>query len=273
MKYTLCIILYCLSSLSLYSQNLVLNSSFEQSLQPYCEGWYNDCGKEISCDPTGDCNTQIFKDSPGDSLVDQWCLLIYGHSFPFETPVDYYITGKTGTFVYQLKFWMNTLHMNGYGRLGILDHGVFVQKDSVEDLLAPWTEYILEDTITTTVTDTLVVRLAPGIGDFCLCDVYFDQVELTVLDSLSTQVEPVSDPAEIKVFPNPAEDDVQIVGLPLSQSVITILNTCGQILEMRETNGNTITIDLSSLPSGIYYYIITEGNNSRIWKTGKLVKI
>jgi len=273
MKYTLSTIFYCLVGLSLSSQNLILNSSFEQNLKPYCEGWYTSCGKEMSCDSIGDCSTLIYEDSPGDSLVDQWCLLIYGHTWPNENHVDYYVTGRTGTFIYQMKFWMNTLYFIGYGRLGVLDHGVFVQKDSIEGVSEPWREYILEDTITTTSTDTIVVRLAAGIGDFCFCDVYFDLVELTVLNSLSTKVETISNQYDISVLPNPVQDKLQIISNTLSAFVITILNSHGQIIIEQESNGNMLTIDMADQPPGIYYYSITETKNNRILKSGKFVKL
>ena len=273
MKYTICIVICCLVSMSLYSQNLILNSSFEQNLKPYCEGWYSGCGKELCVDSLGGCSTQIYEDSPGDSLVDQWCLLIYGNTWPFENYTDYYVTGRTGTFIYQMKLWMNTMHNFGYGRLGVLDHGVFIQKDSVEDILQPWTEYIIEDTLTTSSTDTIVVRLAAGIGDFCFCDVYFDLVELTVLDSLSTKVETISNQDEISIFPNPVQDKLQIMTNSFSRYRITILNSYGQSIMENEFNGIESVFDLTDQSSGVYYYSISESKNSRILKSGKFVKL
>ena len=272
MKYTLCIIIFCLCTLRFYAQNLIHNSSFEQNLQPFCEGWYSACGKEL-CDDLGACSTQIYEDSPGDSLVDQWCLLVYGNTWPFENYADYYITGRTGTFIYQMKFWMNTMHFIGYGRLGVLEHGVFIQKDSITDVSEPWTEYIIEDTITTTATDTIVVRLAAGLGDFCICDVYFDLVELTVLDSLSTSVEPVRSQDEISVFPNPVTDKLQIKANSLPPFVITIWNSDGQVIKEKKSDDNSLTIDLEDHPSGVYYYSITESWHQRILKSGKFVKL
>jgi hypothetical protein len=272
MRYTLCIIVCCLVSLSLHAQNLILNSSFEEHLDPYCEGWYTACDKELPCDSIGDCSALIFEDSPGDSLLDRWCLLIYGHTWPFENHVDYFITGRTGRFVYEMKFWMNTLHFLGKGQLGIIQHGVFIAQDSIEDVSNPWKEYILVDTLTTTATDTIAVRLAAGLGDFCICDVYFDLVELNVLDSLPTAVEPVSNQEEISVFPNPVQDKLQVVANTVSPFVITILNSQGQIVLEQESNDNKVTVDLIGLSSGVYYYSITEGKNIRVLKSGQFVK-
>ena len=272
MKNTLCIILFNLLSVFIYSQNLIHNSSFEQNLNPYCAGWFTGCNKELSCDSLGECSTRIFNDSPGDTLVDKWSLLVYGNTWPFENHVDYFVTSRSGTFVYQMKFWMNTMHFIGYGRLGILDHGVFEQKDSITDILQPWTEYILEDTLTTAATDTIVVRLTAGAGDFCICDVYFDQVELNVLDSIPTGVQPVMHNDDIEVFPNPVVDVLSISTKKNSPSTITIFNSQGQLVVQQESYSNMTTIDLNSLPTGIYYYKIFGVKNAGKVKVGKLVK-
>jgi len=272
MRYTLCIIACCLASLSLHAQNLILNSSFEDHLQPYCEGWYTACDKELPCDSIGDCSALIYEDSPGDSLVDKWCLLVYGNTWPFENYVDYYVTGRTGRFVYEMKFWMNTLHFAGNGKLGILQHGVFVLHDSIMDVSNPWKEYILVDTLTTTAADTIGVRLASGMGDFCICDTYFDLVELNVLDSLSTALEPVSKQDAISVFPNPVQDKLQVVSNTVSPFVITILNSQGQSVLEQASNGNKASLDMTSLPPGIYFYSITEMKNKKILKSGQFAK-
>jgi len=272
MKYTFCIMASCLVSLSLHSQNLILNSSFEAHLEPYCEGWYTACGKELTCDTLGDCSTLIYEDSPGDSLVDRWCLLVYGNTWPFENNVDYYVTGREGKFVYEMKFWMNTLHFAGNGKLGILQHGTFVVLDSIMDVGSPWKEYSLVDTVTTTAADTIAVRLASGLGDFCICDTYFDLVELNVLDSLPTAVEPVSNEDVISVFPNPVQDKLQVLAHTLTPFIITIMNSQGQTVLQQESNGSRSTINLTILPSGIYYYSITETKNNKVFKSGQFVK-
>jgi hypothetical protein len=273
MKYTFTLFINFLSLLPFHAQNLVLNSSFERNLEPYCKGWYTACNKELSCDTLGDCSDLIYRDSPGDSTVDQWCLLIYGNTWPFENHVDYYVTGRNGTFIYQMKWWMNTEHMLGYGKLGVLKGGEFIPKDSVVDVSMPWTAYQLEDTLTTASTDTIVVRLASGLGDFCLCDVYFDLVELNVLDSLSTQVDPLFGQTGINVFPNPVTDHLQINGQSLSEGFITIFNEHGQRVVEKRLNNNESVIDLSALSPGIYYYQIRELINNTLVKAGDFLKM
>lgn len=270
MKYIFTLFISFLSLLSLHAQNLIHNPSFEQLLQPYCEGWYNTCGKEIACDTIGECSTVMVEDSP--SLVERWCVLVWGNTWPFENHVDYYITGRTGTFIYEMKFWMNSSHFYGQGILGTIDHGKFIGVDSVGDSGQPWTQYIFQDTITTAASDTIAVRLAAGLGDFCICDVYFDNVELNVLDSLSTGVDDVSGQNEIEVFPNPVEDRLQIIGQSLSHSLITFFNVHGQMVMEKRLNDDQVFIDLSGLIPGTYYYKISDLKNNMAIKAGNLVK-
>ena len=272
MKYTFTLFISFLSLLSIQAQNLIHNSSFEQLLQPYCEGWYNTCGKEITCDTLGECSTVMVEDSPGDSTVDKWCLLVWGNTWPFENHVDYYVTGRTGTFIYEMKFWMNSKHFYGQGILGIIDHGKFIGIDSLDDSGKSWTEYNFKDTITTVASDTIAVRLAAGLGDFCICDVYFDNVELNVLDSLSTGVDDVSVQNEIEVFPNPVVDHLQISGQSLSNTLITMFNVHGQRVMEKRLNDDESFIDLSALIPGLYYYKVTESKNKMVTKSGNLVK-
>jgi hypothetical protein len=271
MKYTFTLIISCVLVLFINAQNLIVSSSFEQNLHPYCEGWYSACGKEITCDTFGECSTVIFEDSPGDSLVDKWSLLVWGHTWPFENYVDYYITGRTGRFIYQMKFWMNTEHFLGNGRLGLIEDGKFIGIDSVQDLSMPWTEYILQDTITTIASDTIAVRLAAGLGDFCICDVYFDQVEFNVLDSLSTHVDAVSDNGEMEVFPNPVTDEIKFFTEYESGYLITIYNLEGLVVTNQEATG-AVEIDFIDPASGLYYYVIQDLKNKRVLKTGRFVK-
>ena len=272
MKYTFTLFISFLSLLPLHAQNLILNPSFEQHLQPYCEGWYNTCGKEIACDTFGECSTVMVEDSPGDSLVDKWCLLVWGNTWPFENHVDYYITGRTGSFIYQMKFWMNSEHFYGQGLLGIFDHGKFIGMDSVADSGKPWTEYSLKDTISTMASDTIAVRLAAGLGDFCICDVYFDQVELNVIDSLTTGVDHVSGQDEIEVYPNPVSDEIKVLIEFESQFLITIYNLQG-VAVGKHIATSSVEIDFNEQPGGLYYYVIQDLENNRILKSGRFVKI
>lgn len=267
------VFLICLLVLKVDAQNLIGNPTFEESGMPYCMGWINSCQKEISCDSLADCQTQPFHDAPKDLEEDQWSLLIYGNSFPFEAYADYYITGITGTFVYQFGLWMNTEHMTGYGRLGYMKQGVFSASKEIEDLLNPWKFYLMLDTLTTVASDTIAVRLAAGIGDFCICDVYFDQVELSIVDSLQTGTDPVSNLNSISVSPNPSDDQIKLTVPGYVEYIVTIVNYNGQRIIEKVLEGEENIIDMSSQHEGIYFYIVTDPKDKRQLATGRFVKI
>ena len=70
--------------------------------------------------------------------------------------------------------------------------------------------------------------------------------------------------ANVRVYPNPAKDVVNI-SLPATAASVRFLNTAGQILQERKSvNGNsTISIDVSNYNAGTYMVqvIHTDGSN------------
>jgi hypothetical protein len=83
---------------------------------------------------------------------------------------------------------------------------------------------------------------------------------------------------ETKIFPNPANNElfVQIQDIEVSQSEITIINTYGQIVFQEKADvlmshsinsRETIVIQISHLPQGIYGFILTHNHNSIFSKT------
>ena len=71
----------------------------------------------------------------------------------------------------------------------------------------------------------------------------------------------------IEVFPNPATANINIkVAQP---AIIEITNVQGQLIRTLETTGNMMSIDVSSLPSGMY--IVTVKTVKEI-EVGKFVK-
>lgn len=65
----------------------------------------------------------------------------------------------------------------------------------------------------------------------------------------------------ISVYPNPASDNIS-VELPNANAAIELFNMTGQKLEINFvfTGDNSVTADVSSLPSGNYFLKITSGN-------------
>jgi len=65
----------------------------------------------------------------------------------------------------------------------------------------------------------------------------------------------------IVIYPNPVSDQFTING-DLTSYEIEILNSTGQIYQTINSSGNSHTIDISSLPSGIYFVRIQNLNNN-----------
>ncbi len=68
---------------------------------------------------------------------------------------------------------------------------------------------------------------------------------------------------KVQIFPNPVSEQFTIRGdLKLYQ--IKILNSTGQICHKFDLNGKTQTIDISSLPSGLYFVNVLNRNNKLV---------
>ncbi len=261
-------------SLTAQSQNLIINPSFEQNGLPYCKGWYDSCGNEFvqQCDSMNYCGTIIINKAAPDSTGGKWCLEVFG-SFPTSGYADTYITGQAGTKVYQLKFWLDTEHFVGQVYMGPMKNRTFVDSNAFIVYGQPWAQYSLLDTITTNITDTIGVRLSATIGDFCLCDVEYDQVELTIIDSLSTAViSPQSYPLQ-KIYPNPFTDKFTIQVPGYSGFNVTIFDITGKVIQQVNSNNDFINVNMSDALSNIYFYQITSGEQNLMIGHGKLAKV
>jgi len=158
------------------TQNLIKNPSFEINGQPTAENWFFVAGGI-----EGDTSTSLSQDTPPRG--GNWSLPL----FPVWTEEGYaktYITGLEGTNIYNLSVWMKS--NNGWPgsiSIGVLSQNQLTQAKSVSDTITNWNEYILIDTLTTTINDTIVVKLSAGIAPFSSESdkVLFDLVELKKL--------------------------------------------------------------------------------------------
>jgi outer membrane protein assembly factor BamB len=69
-------------------------------------------------------------------------------------------------------------------------------------------------------------------------------------DTTNAVIENPEQKNEIKVFPNPTHNKIEVTGL--DNGTIEIINLQGQIVKTLNTSGTKTTIDLSKLPSGLY---------------------
>lgn len=255
------------------SQNLILNPSFEQNGKPFCDGWYTVCGDEFKdqCDSFGLCGTRIIKANTPDTATGIWGVEVRG-SFPESASAITYVSGHSGTNIYQLKFWMNTEHFVGEVYLGPMTNRNFTDYNLLTDFNQPWTQYILLDTITTHESDTVGVVLSAGIGDFCLCDVEYDQIELTIIDSLSTGVHNPAQTLPYIVYPNPFSDHITII-FPCSNGFnLSIFDAMGRLINAETFATEIAHIEMPSAPAGSYYYQIGPVNKTYQSFFGRLLK-
>ena len=248
-------------------QNLISNWTFEgDTFAMKCNDWYDGCGNEltISCDTTLYCQVTFKEESPIPSQWEVWSLLLDA-GFPQEGFAETYITGQSGTMIYQLKYWIKsdtTLqgdNSTGLASIGLGTQSQFTASKTISDTASNWKQITLTDTLTTLSTDTITVRLSAGICDFCINTVYFDRIELTIIDTLTSinDLDQLGN-INIKVYPNPSADNVtiEITSSKNANRTLTIYNSTGQLIKTIKTNKNIVTIDNEHISSGLYFYQI-----------------
>jgi hypothetical protein len=94
--------------------------------------------------------------------------------------------------------------------------------------------------------------------------------ELTLSDTPLSSGEIASDEPEISVFPNPSADELKIITNSAEQLQISLYNSIGDIMLEKILPGKMNSMDLSSLPNGIYFYSLSsDGKNIQ---SGKFIK-
>ena len=71
------------------------------------------------------------------------------------------------------------------------------------------------------------------------------------------------------LYPNPAFDNITLETIYNTEKTIFLMNALGQILQSINTTENSITINLTNIPSGVYFIKMEDGINS---VTEKFVK-
>jgi len=257
-------------------QNLISNPSFENiNMKTDCQDWFDGCKKEITyiCDSQPMyCYVDVAEDSPY-LPSDKWCLTIHA-GFEMEGIAETYITGQSGTNIYQLNYWL-TGGWYGSASIGTGAQDLFMATQTRTDTSSIWQKFSLLDTIKTQTADTITVRLSAGFGDFCLCTAYFDSVTLTITGTLSSTGDP-GQPAQdlIKVFPNPSNKDVtfEISCTEYENHILSIYNSLGQCVNNMWSNETKITIDNSDLSNGVYFYLIQRATDKKNIGQGKFIR-
>ncbi len=278
---TLTIFLLTITSVG-QGQNLISNWTFANSLALNCQDWYDGCGNEltVSCDTTMYCQVTFINDPTIPTFLDSWGLLLDA-GFPQEGFAETYISGQSGTMIYQLKYWMKSYttlqgdNSTGQVSLGIGTQNQFTASKTLSDTTSVWKQFTFTDTLTTQPSDTITVRLSAGICDFCINRVYFDYIELTIIDTL-TSVKDYGqlDNTNIKVYPNPSTEKItiEISDRKIENRTLKIYNLTGQLTKTVETKENIITVDNDDITSGLYFYQIQTSTDQKILGRGKFIK-
>lgn len=247
-----------------FGQNLIDNWKFqEDNMELKCTDWFNACGNELSmdCDTITHCGAQIYMDSPSLIPEDLWCLKLYG-GFPQPGYAETYITGQSGTKVYELKYWMRSdptggiMPSFGHASIGFGAQSQFVASKSLEAATFTWMQYSFTDTLSLEPSDTLTVRLSSEMCDLCTSSVNFDFIELTVLDTV-TSVKNI-DPEEVKTYPNPATESISfdLANQFSGECLLAIYDITGKSIFRSVRFRERVTVDTQDFASGLYIYTI-----------------
>ncbi|MBW8050985.1 MAG: hypothetical protein FVQ77_11740 [Cytophagales bacterium] len=162
------------------AQNLIINESFECNGKPVTVGWD---GYVL------DDSTDIVQDAPPNGGI--WSFWLGATWIPWGEWAETYITGQSGTNIYQLEAWMKSeTGWKGSLTIGVLEQkGQFfpsqlTQEKEIFDkpISNIWAKYTLTDTISTQPTDTIVVRISAGGCQNCYdMKTYFDLIKLIKL--------------------------------------------------------------------------------------------
>lgn len=279
MKNLIIIIFLVTFTINGFGQNLISNWKFQDdAMNIKCDGWFNGCGNEltISCDTVPYCLVGFKNEAASVIPEEVWSLQLEA-GFPNEGLAETYITGQTGTQIYELKFWMKSESdiSKGFASIGTISQNQFSASKTISDTAIYWKELKLIDTLTTQETDTIVVRLSAEKCDFCVRKVYFDFIEFTVIDNSSSVMNfQQNDRVDIKIYPNPSKDKItfKIDDSKHENHKITIYNTTGQILKTPETNEKTFSIDNSDISKGLYFYQVQRMADEKIIGHGKFIR-
>ena len=78
---------------------------------------------------------------------------------------------------------------------------------------------------------------------------------LAVMNNINSATEPV------KVYPNPASGMLYLEGSQSEGSDLQLYSVNGQVVATKTLTGKDM-VDISYLPEGLYFYTITDKNNS-----------
>jgi hypothetical protein len=259
-----------------FSQNLIPNSSFEINGQLNCSSWYDACKQELTylCDTLvagNPCDIAFYQDTPPEGGT--WSLGATGIGNGFPATASTYITGQSGTHRYLLNVWMkDDGQAFGGTHIRIHSNGQDILEKSIPTSGMGWNFYSIIDTLKLDPTDSIEITLSAFAAGPSFGDIYFDQVEFILLDSLSAVTGINSSLYHISVFPNPVNEFLTITLQDQNvEHTISIYSLTGQIFHSLITSEQSITVNMTDWKSGIYLYLIERTKGRKQIGVGKFI--
>lgn len=264
------------------AQNLVQNGTFDSAGVAHGSHWYDYCQNEIIYLHTVNypsCFVTLEGDAPPAAAPGDTTCVHPAVGPPGGVGVRTFITGQSGTLIYQLQYWMKSLPeiggLQSYGgaAIGICSGGQFNPSQTVYYTNTAWQQYTLIDTLTTLPTDSIYIELSSPGPDFYQQHNLFDLIELTVIDTLTTLHTGDVAQRSARVYPVPADDKV-IIELPGMQNAgctISLYNAVGQCVRTVTARQPQFLLEREKLEPGIYFFTVQEKDSGKTVAQGKVI--
>jgi hypothetical protein len=280
------ILLICLSLLFVLtsnSQNLIKNSSFDSLGHSSGKYWYDLCNKEITYLDTNNqfyCTVEFVKNStPVSAFGDTTSLWVLVGPPGAYWGVRTFVTGQTGTKIYQLQYWMKSLPKTGGSSssggaiIGTWSNNQYVSSKLHSDTVSVWTQYTIIDTLTTNFNDSICVTLfSPG-PDFQSNNDLFDNIELTVIDSITSTGIKENSIQNMKIFPVPSQDKV-VIETPFFNTGdwdLHVYNSIGYLIKTIDITKEATVLQGQEFSKGVYYIEISNKLIPSLAKRRKII--
>jgi len=199
---------------------------------------------------------------PGQRIPEEDGVIVdYRHFGTLGTVKTPYHLGRTAT--HEIGHYFNLLHIHGD------DSEDCMEDDGVEDTPFQTNNYqdCQEESISTCDSQDLTVNYMNWVSDNCMVMFTKGQVDrmkvaimesrITLLDPLISTTQVLTEQSSIRIFPNPAHQQMYISYPGIKQMIpFQLINLQGRIV----INGNLVkektTVNISDLPRGIYWVVI-----------------
>lgn len=99
---------------------------------------------------------------------------------------------------------------------------------------------------------------------------YFDDLEVMILEQLSTEASHQNRKADIRVYPNPARENIFVnIATETGAGEITFYNLKGEKVMQKRVRQGSVSVSVKSWPEGVYMYTV-EAKGKKI-SSGKII--